>query len=147
MGHARLASIARKAAVAGLTPATAADVDLTALALPEELDLLRALSQAPDRVAEAAEAMEPHQIIHYVQGLIAQFHSYYSQYKHTDRVISDDVAKTHARLILCQGLQTVLAALLALLGVSAPEEMYLDDDAAAAASSPSAPGAAEIPHA
>jgi arginyl-tRNA synthetase len=130
MGHARLASIARKAREAGVYPAQLAQVDLNALALPEELELLRALAEAPDRVADAAIAMEPHQIVHYVQGLIAQFHSYYSQYKNTDRVISDDLAKTHARLAMCQALQLVLAALLKLLGVAAPEQMYLTDEPA-----------------
>jgi arginyl-tRNA synthetase len=127
MGHARLASIERKAAQAGMLPQDSAQVDLTALRLPEEFDLLRTLSQAPDVVADAAEAMEPHQVVHYVQGLIAQFHSYYSQYKNTQRVISDDVAVTHARILLCRGLRVVLASLLGVLGVAAPESMYLAD--------------------
>lgn len=129
MGHARLASIERKAVEAGMLPPDAAQVDLDALHLPEEFDLLRTLSQAPDVVADAAEAMEPHQIVHYVQGLIAQFHSYYSQYKNTHRVVSDDAPATYARLLLCQGLRVVLAALLGILGVEAPDRMYLADAA------------------
>lgn len=126
MGHARLASIARRAQAENIaTPGL--HTDLTALDLPEELALLRVLSQAPDVVGDAAESMEPHQVIHYVQNLIAQFHSYYTQYKATERVISDDVNKTQARLLLCHGLQLVLGALLNLLGVDAPEQMYLND--------------------
>ena len=76
---------------------------------------------------QAALEREPHQVCHYVQDLIAQFHSYYGRYKATERVISDDPAKTRARLLLCAGLRTILATLLVdILGVAAPEEMYLD---------------------
>ena len=70
---------------------------------------------------------EPHQVVHYIQTLISQFHSYFSQYSKTERVISDDKAKTLARLLLCRALQTTLKAMLGLLGVDAPERMYLED--------------------
>ena len=127
MGHARLASIQRRAREAGIAlPAFSAD-SLDALTLPEEIELIKALARAPDVIADAAEALEPHQVVTYLQSLIAQFHSYYSQYKSTERVISDDAKKTMARLFLCQGLQIVLQALLQILGVAAPHRMSLTD--------------------
>ena len=129
MGHARLASIVRKAKEAGVPPPNPDKAGvLDALTLPEELDLIKTLARVPDALADAAEQLEPHQVVHYVQGLIAQFHSYYTQYKNTERVISDHAAKTEARLLLCAGLQTVLKVLLTLLGVDAPDRMVLPDD-------------------
>ena len=52
-----------------------------------------------------------------------------SQYKNSERVISDNPQKTRARLLLCMGLGTVLRALLTdILGVDAPEQMYLAEE-------------------
>lgn len=129
MGHARLASIQRRADENGVPAAKLAPGVLDALVLPEELDLIKTMVRAPDIVADAADALEPHQIVHYVQTLIAQFHSYYTQYKNTERVISTDAKKTAARLLMCEGLRSVLAALLGVLGVAAPEKMSLEDAA------------------
>jgi arginyl-tRNA synthetase len=65
----------------------------------------------------------------YLQELIGQFHSYYTQYKNTEKVVTSDVAKTRARLLLCRGLATILRALLVdILGVDAPEQMYLEEE-------------------
>ena len=125
MGHARLAAIGRRAREAGHPAPKLGPGALEPLQLPEELGLIRALSRAPEVVAAAAAALEPHQVITYVQELIAQFHSYYSQYRQTQRVISDSVEHTRARLLLCSALQAVLKKLLDLLGVEAPERMML----------------------
>ena len=127
MGHARLAAIARRAAAAGVSAPILTPQALTPLVLPEEIALIAALSRAPDVVADAAAALEPHQLTTYLQGLIAQFHSYYSLYRGTERVISADAAKTQARLLLCAALQAVLKTLLDMLGVAAPERMLLPD--------------------
>jgi arginyl-tRNA synthetase len=127
MGHARMCSIQRKAVEQGTALPTFAPGALAALVLPEELNMVKTLVQAPEVVAEAADLHEPHLIVHYIQDLIGQFHSYYSQYRNTERVISDDPAKTRARLLLCEALKTALAALLKILGVSAPERMVLDE--------------------
>lgn len=127
MGHARLSSIEAKAREAGMPEATLGPGALDALVLPEELELVKTLSRAPEVVASAADAREPHQIVFYIQELIAGFHSYYTQYKGTERVVSSDVAKTRARLLLCRALRTTLRGLLTVLGVDAPERMVLAD--------------------
>ena len=130
MGHARMCAIGRKAVESGYTEVVPQPGCLDALALPEEFGLIKALLRAPDVIKDAALAREPHQVVHFIQDLIAQFHSYYTQYGKTERVISDDRAKTTARLLLCRALQETLHELLSLLGVSAPEKMYLEDKSA-----------------
>jgi arginyl-tRNA synthetase len=129
MGHARLCSIERKAEAAGIKLPNLEPGALKALILPEEIELIAGMSRAPDVVAQAAIDREPHQVVHYLQELIAQFHSYYSQYGRSEKVVSDDATKTKARLLLCKGLKIILSTLLVdLLGVGAPEEMYLDEN-------------------
>jgi arginyl-tRNA synthetase len=123
-GHARLASIARKAAEAGVPePAFALDAART-LTLPEEQDLVRRIAAFPDVVSAAALAYEPHRIAFWLQETIASFHSYYTQGKKTgERVVGSDPRKTAGRLLLCRALRQVLANGLAILGVSAPDRM------------------------
>jgi arginyl-tRNA synthetase len=123
-GHARLAAIFGKAREAGVA---LPDFDLEvvrALALPEELELVRRIASFPDQVAGAALASEPHRIAFWLQETIAAFHSYYTLGKKSgERVIGPDPRKTAARLFLCRALKQVLANGLAILGVSAPERM------------------------
>src|SRR6185312_7462175 len=52
--HARVASIGRKAAAAGIARRPLADVDLAVLTHERELDLLRALAEYPDTLRHAA---------------------------------------------------------------------------------------------
>jgi arginyl-tRNA synthetase len=126
MGHARIASMKRKAAEKGIAPAKF-DVELLKkLTKPEELELIKRLLDWPDLVAGAAAAREPHRVVFFLQDLLAGFHSYYSKAKGDPSykvVQPDDVPLTQARLLMCQALQTVVRNSLALLGVSAPEHM------------------------
>jgi arginyl-tRNA synthetase len=122
-GHARCAAILRKAKEEkGVEPRWDKEA-VGALQLPEEIDLIKRLLQFPELVAHAAQALEPHRIVFYLQETIAAFHGYYTKYKRTERVISDDPRKTAARLYLIWALQRTLANALSLLGVSAPERM------------------------
>jgi arginyl-tRNA synthetase len=123
-GHARIASILRRAAEAGLPPPRFDLEAARALTLPEELDLLRRIAAFPDLLAGAALAYEPHRVAFYLQETIAAFHSYYTGGKRTgERVIGPDARKTAARLCLVRALQQVLANGLSALGVSAPDRM------------------------
>jgi arginyl-tRNA synthetase len=123
-GHARIASILRKAAEAGV-PDARFDLDAArALTLPEEQDLVKRILAFPDLLAGAALAYEPHRVAFYLQETIGAFHSYYTGGKRTgERVIGPDERKTAARLYLVKSLKQVLANGLAVLGVSAPERM------------------------
>jgi arginyl-tRNA synthetase len=124
-GHARCASILKKAAEKG-TPFVGAEhltpAQLARLTLPEELVMLKKMSQLPDVVASAAERLEPHHVLYFCQELITDFHSYYTKYK-TDPIISADAEKTQGRLALVAALKQTLRSAFALLGINAPEYM------------------------
>jgi len=118
-GHARIASILRKAAERGVELRPIAEADLSRLEHESELDLLRAVADTPSQVATAATIRAPHRLTHAAQDLAARFHRFYTDCP----VLSDDVELTQARLWLCRGAKQTIANLLGLLGVSAPESM------------------------
>jgi arginyl-tRNA synthetase len=118
-GHARIASILRYAEEQGHT-AEGADVSL--LAHPAELALIRKMLELPEVVALAVDSLAPHHLPHYAQDLAGTFHAFYRDC----RVVSSDPADrdiTKARLRLAQAAKLVLGRTLALMGVSAPERM------------------------
>ena len=118
--HARICSVLREAQERGMAfdPGNA-QVDAGRLGESHELDLLRTLSRYPEVVDTAAEALEPHQIAHYLRELANDLHTYYNA--HTFLV--DDAQLRNARLALVSATRQVLANGLALVGVSAPAEM------------------------
>ncbi|MDF1577319.1 MAG: arginine--tRNA ligase [Desulfurivibrionaceae bacterium] len=118
-GHARLASINRKAAEKGVARGSLADVPLHRLIEAEELHLLKSLAAWPELVESAALNLEPHGVIFFMQDLAAQFHSYYNKH----RIISDDLELSRARLWLAEGIRIILRNGLNLIGVNAPETM------------------------
>jgi arginyl-tRNA synthetase len=122
-GHARACSIQSKAKAQGIALPAVTVENLRGLTLPEELDILKRLLSFPDVVAGAAQALEPHRIVFFLQETIATFHSYLTRYKHTEKVLTDDVVKTQARLALVEMLRLTLANALHMIGVSAPEQM------------------------
>jgi arginyl-tRNA synthetase len=122
-GHARIASILRKAAERGVELRPVAEADLSRLEHEAELDLLRAVADMPSQVATAAEIRAPHRLTHAAQDLAARFHRFYTECP----VLSDDAELTQARLWLCRGTRQTIANLLGLLGVSAPESMERAD--------------------
>jgi arginyl-tRNA synthetase len=125
-GHARCVNVLKKAeekgqAFGGVDALT--DEVLARLELPEEKAMLMKMADLPGLVASAADAMEPHRLLYFAQGLIADFHSYFTQYKHTHRIVSDDQDATQARLGLVAALRVTLKQSLGLLGISAPDWM------------------------
>jgi arginyl-tRNA synthetase len=122
-GHARIASILRKAEAEGVRLLPIEEAELSLLATEPELDLLRGLADVPGLLATAAEQRAPHRLTHLSQDLAARFHRFYTEC----RVVSDDAALTQARLWLATGTKQVLGNLLGLIGVTAPEAMDRDD--------------------
>ncbi len=118
-GHARLASILRKADEQGQGPGKISDVDLGLLTQPEEENILKAIAGYPALVQQAAHDLAPHRIVFYLQELAGLFHSYYNKH----RFISEDRKLTMARLQLSRGLRIVLGNGLRLLGMTAPDSM------------------------
>ncbi|MFD2614557.1 arginine--tRNA ligase [Paenibacillus gansuensis] len=117
--HARICSIFRKAEEQGITVLPLNQIDLTKLTSEAEFGLLLKLGELPEEIAIAAASYAPHRVIRYVYELAAQFHSFYR----AERVITDDAQQTQARLALLQAVRTVIRNVLALIGVSAPDQM------------------------
>jgi arginyl-tRNA synthetase len=91
-----------------------------------ELALMRRLALYPRLVEAAALAHEPHRIAFYLYELASDFHAQWNRGKdspHLRFIIQNDPQMTMARLALVQGVVTVLASGLGVLGVEAPEEM------------------------
>ena len=130
-GHARAQSIFRNARAA--FPDLPADrlglleiANLELLSDPAELALMRRIALYPRIVEAAAAAHEPHRIAFYLFDLASEFHAFYTlgnASPHLRFIIQDDRQQTEARLVLVQGVATVLGSGLNLLGVAAPDEM------------------------
>jgi arginyl-tRNA synthetase len=93
---------------------------------PAELALMRRLAAYPRHVEAAAMAHEPHRIAFYLYEVASEFHALWTKGKdapHLRFIIQNDPEMTMARLALVQGVVTVLASGLAILGVAAPDEM------------------------
>ncbi len=115
--HARIASILRKAAGAGLSPAP----DVAGLLAGEpEAALARVVARLPEVVEDAVLAEETQGITAYATELATQFHAFYRDARVVDAAEPERSAK---RLALATATMTTLANALALLGISAPEAM------------------------
>ena len=91
-----------------------------------ELALMRRIAFYPRLVEAAAMSHEPHRIAFYLYELASEFHALWTKGKdapHLRFIIQNDPELTLARLALVQGVVTVLASGLAVLGVGAPNEM------------------------
>jgi arginyl-tRNA synthetase len=124
--HARIHSIVARAAHAGIERPPIDRVDLSLLGHQRELALLRALHELPDTVLRACSEQAPHQVTTWVRDMAAAFHGFY----HDCRVMGDGIDKglSQARLWLVEGVRIGLVVALDLLGVSAPEEMWREEE-------------------
>jgi arginyl-tRNA synthetase len=103
-----------------------ADAKLQRLDDPAELALMRKIVLYPRLIEAAAAAHEPHRIAFYLYEIASEFHTQWTRGRdapHLRFIIQNDPELTLARLALVQGVVTVLASGLRLLGVEAPEEM------------------------
>ncbi|QYH19892.1 arginine--tRNA ligase [Corynebacterium aquatimens] len=125
--HARLCSIERRAAEAGVGGEKAADgsgdVDYGLLNHEKEGDLIRTLGEFPAVVKAAAELREPHRIARYAEELASAFHKFYDSCQILPKQGEDPEPIHAARLELARATRQVLANALGLIGVSAPERM------------------------
>jgi arginyl-tRNA synthetase len=117
--HARICSILRKAAAENIDLEAFDSAKLELLADDCELELARQFSRLAEVIEGAARDLAPFRLTHYAEELATSFHSFYTRCK----VISDDSDLTYARLYLVDATRSVLALVLSLLGVSAPERM------------------------
>ena len=117
--HARICSLVSRLAEEGAAVPAAAGVDAGVLNAPEELALIKALSQYPEELHLAARDYDPSRINRYLVSLAGDFHRFYN----ACRIKGEEPGVLSARLKLADSVRAVLANGLGLLGVTAPEKM------------------------
>ncbi|WP_454279548.1 arginine--tRNA ligase [Sphingomonas sp. Marseille-Q8236] len=123
--HARIASLKRRAAEAGISLENGGAADLSLLDA-EDLGLVKLAAQFPRIVETAAAAREPHRIAFYLYDLAAAFHAAWNVGNdRSDRrfLIAENPDVTRARLFLSDGIGQIIRNGLALMGVEAVSEM------------------------
>jgi len=115
--HARICSISRKAAGAGITAGP--DTPLLLATEPERRLAVELLMLEPV-LASVERTLEPHKLCGYLYELATTFTSFYES---SPVLRADDAATRASRLLLCQATRSVLALGLGLLGMAAPERM------------------------
>ncbi len=114
--HARICSILRKAAEAGI-PASVSD---NASLSPKEIRLVKLIASYPQKVAEAAEALSPAVLANYSYDLAKEFNQYY----HDTPVLKEpDKDLLSMRLALISTLARTLRSAMGILGIELPERM------------------------
>jgi arginyl-tRNA synthetase len=117
--HARIASILRYAEEQGVALESFEKVRAEELVHETELNLLRKIAEMPEQVRFSAEGRAPYRLTRYTEELAADFHRFYTEC----RVVTEDPELTQARLHLSAASRQVIANVLAILGVSAPDSM------------------------
>ncbi len=143
--HARIASLFRVAESRGIQVPSIHDIDHTLVMGQDEIRLIKQLSSYPGMLEGSAVSLEPHRVTFYLQELAAQLHTYYNKHRilppidsgeasgSSESIVDDEVAHSHrehlspeltaARLAMMKQVQTVIRNGLAVLGVSAPDQM------------------------
>ena len=115
--HARISSVLKQW---GGDEATLAQAELLALTAPAELALMLKLADFPSMLARASNDLAPHDVAFYLRDVSALFHSYYAAERF---LVADDATLTRARCALLMATRQVLRNGLAVIGVSAPDQM------------------------
>ncbi len=126
--HARVMSVLRRAAEAGIAAddATLAGADLSRLSHEAELALARRLAAWPREVEIAARGNEPHRVAFYLNDLAGEFHSLWNR-GHEEpglRFVQEgDLATSQAKIALARATGVVISSALGILGVTPANEM------------------------
>jgi arginyl-tRNA synthetase len=121
--HARVSSLKRKAAEAGVDLAQPADLSLLD---EEELGLVKRAAQYSRVLESAALAHEPHRIAFYLYDLAAEFHALWNRGNDDPErrfLLDKNPQLSRARLELALGIAQIIRSGLDLMGVTATEEM------------------------
>jgi len=117
--HARICSILKNLTAQNIHPRTCTLEELQLLSAPEEKELIRKLAQCPQEIINAAKNYDPARMTHYLMDVATLFHKFYN----ACRVQGEDEKLMQARISLCLATRVVLANLLKLLKITAPESM------------------------
>ncbi|HYI42349.1 MAG TPA: arginine--tRNA ligase [Sphingomicrobium sp.] len=121
--HARISSLRRKAAEAGVDLGAEADLGLLD---DEELALVRLAAQYQRTVEGAALAHEPHRIAFYLYDLAAAFHALWNRGNDDPGrrfLLENNPQLSRARLELANAIGQIIRSGLGMMGVEAAEEM------------------------
>ncbi|MAY32452.1 MAG: arginine--tRNA ligase [Rhodovulum sp.] len=126
--HARVCSVLRKAAEAGITAddATLSAADLSGLTHEAELTVAKKIAEWPRLVEIAARTNEPHRVAFYLYELAGDFHGLWNRGNDdlSLRFIQEgDAATSQAKIALARAVAVVISAGLGILGVTPAEEM------------------------
>ena len=123
--HARVASIFEQARKNGVEIGATAAVAIERLQLAEELELIRKMTLFNDVLEDSVRELEPHRLVFYLLDLAGDFHRYYNR----QRVLSEDLDLSRARLLLIKNVQNAVRRGLEILGVDAPLKMAARSEA------------------
>ena len=117
--NARINSIFRYAQEKNIMTDGLDTADLSMLTNADELRIMKKVLLYTIVFEGAASSYEPHRITFYLQELAGMFHPYYNR----QRIITDDLPLTRARLALCRAVGVTIREGLHILGISIPEKM------------------------
>lgn len=117
--HARITSVLRAAAEAGLSMPEADRVDFSVLETAEERQLIKQIAMLPEEIVLAAASRDPSKINKYAVQLATLFHRFYT----VCRVKDAEPAVRDARLVLVAAAKQTIRNALLIIGVEAPERM------------------------
>jgi len=126
--HARVQSVMRRAAEAGITAdeATLNAADLGKITHEAELAVAKKLAEWPRLVEIAARTHEPHRVAFYLYELAGEFHALWNRGNDLPELRflqADDAATSQSKMALARAVSVVISAGLGILGVTPAQEM------------------------
>ena len=119
--HARLSSLIRN-----YEKELPESINFSLLNMPEEAQVIDLLYRFPQVIWTVSQAYEPFLVSSYLLELSSAFNKVYQRKKadgKIDKIISDNIDLTDARIALVSCVRIVIKEGLYLLGIEAPEEM------------------------
>lgn len=117
--HARICGILRLLSEDGINVKPYTEIKPELLTDETELDLLKKLSDLPEEIRISAESLEPSKMTRYVMDLASAFHTFYNACR--VNVEDEDLRDCRMKLIDCT--RQVIAGVLNMLKITAPEKM------------------------
>ena len=117
--HARIMSVLRGLAEAGISVGDYQTADLSCLESEEEKALIKSISQLPEEITLAAQNRDPSRLNKYAVTVAANFHKFYN----ACRIKDAETPLRDARVALCKAARQAIYNTLTIIGVDAPERM------------------------
>lgn len=116
--HARACSIIKKAnSERGIKVIN--HINFESFETEKELELIKELKNYPEVLRNVAKTFKPHHLANYLISVGQKFNEFY----HSCPVLSDDINKTKARLLLVDCTRQIISNGLGMMGIESPQEM------------------------